>query len=357
MKRIRDLLIIICISLLLLEVTLRIYFDDFLYYAENRFLFVEPYSFENKSDNFWAYRENTEFKVAAVYHFGKLGSHIEYRCTYKSNNLGLIQNSDFEPDSEAMLVMGDSFTEGHGGCPWFYELEKNLGDIRIVNGGLQGTGFHQWAALLDYLQERSVTPTAIVIIAISDDFFRPQYTWPQEYLDCLNLKGPCDARNVWGSLENITNNDFLISAAEERYQQHFSERKDRSAFSHWLRHNIYITKFSELIWHNFTGKSPRRTEHELPDYTMKSILTIRESVNGNFKLILVPMRDEIALRALNNRSLVARKALSSAGLDWSECQLAQGDYMTFDGHPNASGYQKISDCARNAILSLHENSQ
>jgi hypothetical protein len=90
---------------------------------------------------------------------------------------------------------------------------------------------------------------------------------------------------------------------------------------------------------------------------MKSILTIRESVNGNFKLILVPMRDEIALRALNNRSLIAREALSSAGLDWSECQLAQGDYMTFDGHPNASGYQKISDCAQDAILSLHENLQ
>ena len=139
MKRILDLLIIISISLVLLEVAVRFYFDDFLYYAGNRFLFVEPHSFENKSDDFWAYRENAKFDVAAVYHFGALGSHIEYRCTYKSNNLGLIQNKDFAPGSEVILVMGDSFTEGHGGCPWFYQLENNLDSIRIVNGGQKWT--------------------------------------------------------------------------------------------------------------------------------------------------------------------------------------------------------------------------
>lgn len=353
MKHIRDLLIIFLITALLLELIFRLYFDDFLYYAANRFLFIEPYSFENKSDNFWAYRENAEFQVAAVYDFGAYGIFPEYQCTYRTNNLGLVQDTDFEPGTKALLVMGDSFTEGHGGCPWFYNLEKELDDLPVVNGGLQGTGFKQWVALLDYLRGRGVSTTGVVIIAISDDFFRPEYTWPQDYLGCLNLRGECDARNVWGPLERPGNTGHLISATEQRYRKHFSEKEDKSAFMHWMRHKLYIAKFGELVWSMLEAKSPRRRERELPSYTMEAIKTITTAVEGNFRLILVPQRDEVGLRALNNRSMIARAALKEAGIEWSECKLTQGDYMKFDGHPNAGGYRKIRACASEAIWALN----
>ena len=38
--------------------------------------------------------------------------------------------------------MGDSFTEGQGATPWFYELEKDFSGsvIKPVNLGILGTG-------------------------------------------------------------------------------------------------------------------------------------------------------------------------------------------------------------------------
>lgn len=352
MKPIRDLLIILLTTAFLLELTLRVYFDDFLYYAGNRFLFIEPYSFENKSDDFWAYRENAAFEVAALYDFGGYGIFLEYRCTYRTNNLGLVQDTDFKPGTTALLIMGDSFTEGHGGCPWFYNLEKELEGLSVVNGGLQGTGFKQWVALLEYLHERGVSTNGIVIIAIPDDFFRPEYTWPQNYLDCLNLKDECDPRNVWGPLEHPGDTGRLVYATKERYSKRFSDKHDKSAFTHWLRHKLYLAKFGELAWSILYGANQLRSEHELPSYTMDAINTIRAAAKGKFELILVRQKDEVGLRTLNNRSLVARAALKDAGIEWSECRLTQGDFMEFDGHPNTDGYRKISACAREAIESL-----
>src|SRR3984893_7641877 len=45
-----------------------------------------------------------------------IGGH-DYHC--RTNNVGLVQDSDSVPEREPLLLLGDSFTGGQGAEPWF----------------------------------------------------------------------------------------------------------------------------------------------------------------------------------------------------------------------------------------------
>jgi len=77
----------------------------------------------------------------------KQGRAIEYDTTLTTNNLGLVQKRNLSPGETAVVVIGDSFTEGVGAPPWFYDVEAEIGgEFRLANLGVVNTGAQHWDA-------------------------------------------------------------------------------------------------------------------------------------------------------------------------------------------------------------------
>src|SRR5205809_638941 len=158
-----------------LEAIFRIISFDPFYYWKFRFQFVSPNSYVNRAEGVWTYRPNAAVREVAVYAMPsplafepKLT--VEFDCRMRSNNLGLLQDDDIAPGTPRTIVIGDSFTSGQGGCPWFHRLQARRPRDQLLNAGLLGTGFDQWWLLLEYLRKQGVVVKSVLIIAISNDF-------------------------------------------------------------------------------------------------------------------------------------------------------------------------------------------
>jgi hypothetical protein len=152
------------------EVLLRFIFLDPDYYWDRRFLFVSPNAYQNRGDRFWTYRPRTTIREVAVYGMPALLTaqpkiFVEYDCFMKSNNLGLLQNEDIEAGAAVTVLLGDSFTAGQGGCPWFDRLQARRKTDPLLNAGLMGTGFGHWMRMTQYLQQQGIIAKRLLIIA------------------------------------------------------------------------------------------------------------------------------------------------------------------------------------------------
>src|SRR4029077_17526377 len=66
--------------------------------------------FRNQGDIF-TYVPNSEIRDVAGFFSGD-DFKIEYDYRFRTNNFGLVQDTDIAPDRESLLLLGDSFTEG-----------------------------------------------------------------------------------------------------------------------------------------------------------------------------------------------------------------------------------------------------
>jgi hypothetical protein len=173
-----------------LEVLLRVFFSDPEYYWDSRFGFVSPKAVENHVPGVWTYRPYTAIREAAVYALptATLGTRfvVEYDCRMQANNWGLLQQADIEPGMIATIVVGDSFTAGQGGCPWFERLVALRNGELLINAGLMGTGIEQWRRLIIHLQERGLVVRRVLAIAISNNFKRAVWSWRPEEIKCFD---------------------------------------------------------------------------------------------------------------------------------------------------------------------------
>lgn len=80
-----------------------------------------------------------------------------------------------------------------------------------------------------------------------------------------------------------------------------------------------------------------------------SMLRLKRRFPG-MKVILVPQRDEVGLLGVENMDTKFVKSfLVQQGFDWQFCKIGMGDYMPIDGHPNATGYEKLLSCLDKAL--------
>ena len=101
---------------------------------------------------------------------------------------------DVIPNEHAIFVIGDSFTEGHGASPWFYELEDayDANGAQIINLGILGTGPQQWENLSSSItQQLRLDVVATVINIIPHDMSRGVWTFKERELNCLH-HASCD---------------------------------------------------------------------------------------------------------------------------------------------------------------------
>jgi hypothetical protein len=325
-------------------------FDPF-YYWEYRFQYISPNSLENRSEGVWTYRPNTAIREVSVYGLPQLISTqptlaIEFDCPMRSNNLGLLQDNDIAPGTPVTLVLGDSFTSGQGGCPWFHKLQARRPQDRLLNAGLFGTGVDQWWRLLEYLRKQGVVVERVLMISISNDFKRRIWNWTPVDLDCID-RNVCavEWRYSWQGVRTEETADELLARTRERYARRFSKY---NAVSMWffslLNHSLFL-KFLHISVENVVNLV--KSVGVLPQ--AESSLDKFRTSGVPVKVLMVTQRNETGLLGNEGDASAAEASLKAHGLAYEWCRLDHGDYLQIDGHPTAAGYDKLMACADRAL--------
>jgi len=338
------------------ELGLRIYFDDPQYWWEFRYLYTSYDAFVNKK-SVRAYKPNSDIRITAVYGFPAPGIlpaedfRIAYDCRFKTNRFGLQgQDEQFDENIPTVLILGDSFTEGHGGCPWVHLISGNYKQFNILNGGIQGTGVESFARLYRQLVERGVDIIKVVMIVISDDFKRWPFRWKYDDLACLADRSAC-AGHLWYPAGLNESRSELIALSKERAGHRHKELAEISKLNIWLMRHSYFFAFGSRAAYKYFGSKGAGSGSARHSVTPNNIagLKLLLSADVDLEVILVPQRDEVALRQLNIDNLQIKETLTKYSVSSSWCNLSQGDYLKWDGHPNAQGYKTLAGCLERTL--------
>lgn len=103
---------------------------------------------------------------------------IIYDAVFETNNLGLIDERDYELSTArpAIALLGDSFTAGyHGGSPWIVDFRSGLaGSVDAFNLGVAGTGIVEFEKRLQWFTEKFEVDELYVLF-ISSDMYRLEW--------------------------------------------------------------------------------------------------------------------------------------------------------------------------------------
>ena len=340
---------VIIISILLLEAIGLFVFDN-RYYWDLRYLTYTQGAVINQSVKdkaLWTYAPNSSVRTIATY-ADVLGAEVEYDCSFETNSLGFIQAGSEDKPAD-YLVLGDSFTEGQGGCPWLIK-EKIHSDAfmrsyNILNGGLQGAGLQTFEAVLELHEQESI-PKNIAIIAISNDFKRgASQVWPLDNLCTSSLT--CEKDAYWYFEKfNVTKTELEAQALARRAYRKTSLRREIMRYSFTYR--IYQEFYKAIAWY-FGPHFDVKTN----DMAFAANFAALERMIEKYPeaiILLVPQRDEVGLFGRENSDTsIVKKYLLDQKITFKSCALSSRDYMPIDGHPNARGYAKLFACLKDSI--------
>src|SRR5262245_55977123 len=177
------------------EIGDRVYHRVFppLYDWNRRIIFFDgPDSIFRNLDDIFTYVPNSNIFSRTIY-FSESSYSTEYAYEFKTNNFGLVQDTDLVRGAKSVLLLGDSFTEGQGAEPWFRQVAPQIERLNYqpINGGLLGTGFLQWWRLEQVLSANEVALAKVVVIFISEDVDRDKWNFSKAQLDCLRSISLC----------------------------------------------------------------------------------------------------------------------------------------------------------------------
>ena len=348
-----------CAVLLGTEIGLRLYFDDPLYRGGG-YVSISPNPFQNQ-DGFWLYQPDSVIRQVAVYGFPtprflpQSRYTVEYDCQFTTNRFGLQgRNDQYIESRPTVLVLGDSFTEGRGGCPWMDRIIDQYGEFNILNGGLQITGIESFLRLYEHLVAQGVNIAKIIVIAIADDFKRTPVEWSQPVIDCLAFYGSCDQKWMWQPLLDNQTHEDLINQAMARESIRHGDKSQREILRLWIGRNSFLYTFLTANFQFYFGSTEYREGNPSVGPTPNNIEALEKlrSVDKGLEFILVPQRDEVAMRRPNIDTLETRDLLSQMKIKFTSCNLEQGDYLPNDPHPNAGGYSKLAACLQQQLDSI-----
>ncbi|MFO1161608.1 MAG: hypothetical protein U1E60_22410 [Reyranellaceae bacterium] len=302
-------------------------------------------------DGLWTYAPDREIVSAATYRLSAIEGWVEYYCRFRTNKFGLL-DTNYDADRHAAvdyLVLGDSFLEGQGGCPWLVReaLPENL--PIVINAGLQGASIRGMEVLEDWLGSQ-VAIRNIAMLVISNDFKRTPIPgiWTSRP-GCL-LEGKCEPGldYVWAIPPDVTQPRLAGLSV------HIPDASNRG---------LWAQIVSTLAYHSFSFDIIRRLagiagvgSHRLTDDEEKAFainFAALRRLHAKFpamKLVLVPQRDEVGFFGVENRDTArVRQFLADQGIAYQLCPLGLADYMPIDGHPNRGGYAKLYACLERAL--------
>ena len=304
-------------------------------------LFSQP-AWEWDARGFVRFTPKAAIRTAAVY-----DGAIEYDVGFATNSDGFIDDREYAPDParRSVALLGDSFTAGyHGGTAWVPRLRESPGfdptRDQLLNFGVSGTG------LLNFEQILAAYDPAygfedILILAIRSDFDRPP--WKPVVQDgqvfLCDLAEPIDECPRSPARILLFDGDASPTELRRTVARVHGER-DASPWRRFIDTSFLLRGLREI--RNRSGADPT------PGFEALARMRKRHPT-ARFQLLHLPQKHEV--RGGTFASL--RRPTEATGviyLDGSQrCRLAPEDFFPADGHPNASGYEKIRACAARAL--------
>ena len=308
-------------------------------------------TFRTDSQGAVRYVENELIRSAVV-----AENHIVYDVRYRTNNLGFIDHEDYvvapagrSGDARRYAFVGDSFTAGvHGGTPWVEALRDQARsadpDLEIYNLGVEGTGFEQFSRLLDSASTQ-LDFSEIVILAISDDFWRPLWqplvqgdelrfcSPPVSATECLR-EGPPVAR-IFD--ERLTQTELLALASRLREDPQTGSRPLRQFL-------VNHSRLAGMLYAQYRKfKLPRSRGFQ---ESLTWLAQIKRAFPGKrICMIHLPTFGEVASA---DYDLHPEAKVLGLGIEYfpalQECTWPDQMFHANDGHPSAAGYGAIARC-------------
>jgi lysophospholipase L1-like esterase len=348
------------ITLLFIEIFYQSFFADNIH--NKRFLFITKPSLLDQNKSF-GYNKNTFVREMAVYGNGN-NFHIEYDTSFVTNNIGLVQKKGFDPKKQSIVIIGDSFTQGQGATPWFYQLEDDWknNEYQLINLGIIGTGIVQWKDTLQWFSSIGKIKQ-IIICCISNDWIRPRW-----YI-CENAEQNVLAFDILVKNKLRKNHKkpiiYFIDKDSDHYTilkraKHIAESSD-GGINEFLK-NLFLASITHRILLNYNLLSHDNNKSNNDEVTFSKNKTSFDQIISaygakNITVLHLPQKKEVIQGAYSELGTKIKNFILSRHIPYIDglalCKLNKKDFYRDDGHPNASGYKKIYDCfSKNVLANL-----
>jgi hypothetical protein len=330
----------------ILEVVTRIVWGHPLDQHQRVMLFESGENFVNIGEGF-KYYPNKSIRSSTYYITPDNHVVNEYDYIIKTNNLGLVQKKNIDLFDTVDIFMGDSFTEGQGADPWFYEFENNYKKFnKVINGGLLGTGPLQWELLSNHLQdEYFIKYNTVNVIFVSPDVNRPIWNFSDKLLNCLRYQKCINTFSQFYGYEfhKKTQQD-LEEDVLKYYIQTPRKLLEKSAFLL----TAYLVIKRTLNIKNDKGV----VSLEINQIKENNLVAIKSLVNkGSIKgkVYWIPTKQEVNDSKQSSLTKEVVLWLENNNIDVVLCNdLIISDFHIHDMHPNKKGYVKIRRCIGNS---------
>jgi hypothetical protein len=296
--------------------------------GDDRVLFVSKSSYV---DMVGYYKIAPEMPYTEVAYYPDMNGKAskEYECTYRSDRLGFLSNSVAYEDA-SILLLGDSFVQGQGGCEWLPRLREQT-RAKIYSAAIQGHGFAHWEKIVSDLAGVR-KPEKILVVFTTDDFFRAQSQVGQSQLACLDDITRC-TNHYWYPIDN---------SMQELAQARLKRRHDGPDFFADPK-----TSLKAMFPASFGVLRMIAGYERAPVVNMANSRRIVAKFAKTFdtRLIWIRSREHTD----EPREQVVASALRDDGLIASHCSLPSDGYLPRDGHPNSKGYDALRNCVEAAV--------
>jgi hypothetical protein len=296
--------------------------------GDDRALFVPKFSYVDMN-GYYKISPNMQYVEVAYYPDGHGNVTKEYQCAYQSDALGFLSNS-VTYERASVLLLGDSFAQGQGGCEWMSRLSSET-RARLYSAAIQGHGFAHWEKIVaDLSQLRK--PQKILIVFTTDDFYRALSQAGESQIRCLNGIVKCTS-DYWYPIS-----DAMDETARERLEQ---RHRGHSLFvdPKASLKGMFPASFGLL---RIVGGYERA-----PALNFANSVRILADFSKAFDLRLIWIRDREPGEKSREEAVAA--ALAAGGLAATHCSLPSDGYLPRDGHPNSKGYDELRNCVEKVV--------
>ena len=333
------------LTLIVLEIVLSFILPKpyiYKYHSVQYRLWEQGQIFEN-INNFFKYKPNLSIRHEIFFDI-KDEFFKEYSYEIKTNNFGLIQDTDIFPDTPSVLLLGDSFTEGMGARAWVNFFGGKINKYQLINGGIFGTGPQQFELLENHI-DKIYDINKVIILYIGSDIIRDPFNFSKQNLKCFENYNFCKgSENFYGfPIMQEDPKPFLKKIKKYRAakKNEFSWKKFRRKIKSSIT-NLNIVRIPTQFLKNRFYES----KNEKISKNFDSIKNLIDKYNDNIIFIQIQTLDEIYNKGKNYNSVYAEKFITSLTDKHFHCGFENDPsyFYNYDGHPNEVGYKKLYNC-------------
>ena len=247
-------------------------------------------------------------------------------------------------------MIGDSFTEGQGATPWFYDLEKfyDAREVKLVNLGILGTGPKQWEKLADDLtKDYNLHLHRTIINVVTIDMERDIWTFSARVLNCLYVT-ICDY--AYGFQGYKFNTDETYDDIKRKVLKSINEIKIHNySMNQGFNENLKsLMKKSEVIVDIY--EMVRKYVLNITRQNEIALLSMSKAAEGRVFVNVVSQKTVSSANYLEYppaKRLIEFLKINDIEHAW--CDIPADGFHKNDSHPNAKGYAKLRDCTIKAL--------